>query len=198
MSRVCSARAEMFLASLFICISSLSLLRTSGDVSLTPRRMTLRFSFAPHERRCFRRIGENLVSTFVCSARAEMFPGLPSRTQGRRRLLRTSGDVSERHESADEIIGFAPHERRCFSPTGQAGIQHSVCSARAEMFPIPTRCSRMIYRLLRTSGDVSNAWPTFLIPDEFAPHERRCFFSLNPVTISEMVCSARAEMFLAI
>ena len=50
--------------------------------------------------------------------------------------------------------------------------------------------------LLRTSGDVS---PIPIAPCPcglFAPHERRCFYTLRLTSRHSQVCSARAEMFL--
>ena len=52
---VCSARAEMFPKQCRMELTSLSLLRTSGDVSIKAQFNVYAYEFAPHERRCFSR-----------------------------------------------------------------------------------------------------------------------------------------------
>ena len=52
------------------------------------------------------------------------------------------------------------------------------------------------YSLLRTSGDVSKTNEATSWDDEFAPHERRCFYASIDIHKGQDVCSARAEMFL--
>ena len=50
--------------------------------------------------------------------------------------------------------------------------------------------------MLRTSGDVSISEHVEGYGIEYAPHERRCFYSLGRLFHLHEICSARAEMFL--
>ena len=59
-------------------------------------------------------------------------------------------------------------------------------------FTLPERSEH----LLRTSGDVSMIKKRFKDEVQFAPHERRCFFSFFFLIPDFIICSARAEMFL--
>ena len=93
---------------------TLSLLRTSGDVSIKSALTKLHNSFAPHERRCFLQLERAKIIMSVCSARAEMFLFQAQKRSRHRSLLRTSGDVSGVQPASDVTIMFAPYERRCF------------------------------------------------------------------------------------
>ena len=66
------------------------------------------------------------------------------------------------------------------------------------MFPFVNISLSPIKSLLRTSGDVSAEFLTVGGTEEFAPHERRCFLIHAAPAGVNVVCSARAEMFLSI
>ena len=131
--------------------------------------------FAPHERRCFQSRAFNPSIFLVCSARAEMFLIVAMKMLSSCGLLRTSGDVSAYTWSLGNAGGFAPHERRCFFAFLNFQQKHKVCSARAEMFLTDIWMRAIMFRLLRTSGDVSDDRLLESELTEFAPHERRCF-----------------------
>ena len=50
--------------------------------------------------------------------------------------------------------------------------------------------------MLRTSGDVSIVARLTSALESYAPHERRCFLKVYSIYDEEVICSARAEMFL--